>query len=217
MPSQPSEYRGSDRSIDPTSSEPRLSERWDNRNARARQQRPLEVALLSRIGRALYMGEGESGDLARLGHHLAYVGNPVAFSSIARTLGWTVDRLEKTKQDLARELPTLGMALFEYADELLEIGPLPVRETGEDWSSPEMLQRDSIALSGISPEGASIVRNLVDGPISSVDSTRYARELTDFLVGAGLVYESGNKIELADTVRSIYNAGQLPSRSRPIT
>lgn len=182
-----------------------------------REEQPLDRALASRLGRPLSEGDGAATDSARLGFHLASLDAPVPSASIARVFGWTVDRFSAAKSELADQLPAVGLALFEYAGELLEIGPLQngvIDPVGGH--SVTILRRDSIALKGISSAEASLLRNALEYPLSTRGKSPRAMGLVKSLLRAGLIRERGSMIEPEEVVRSVFNAGQLPSRTGPI-
>lgn len=172
---------------------------------------------MSRVGQPLSTGKEDGAtDVSKLGAHLAWFGRPIPCSSIVRNFGWSLDRFDRTKIELARLLPGSGLALYESADELIEIGSLP-DALGESANySASSAIRDAIALKGVSPEEAQILRNLLEDPISTEEASLQARIYIRSLMCVELVQELGRKIEVTDAVRSVFNAGQLSERSTPV-
>lgn len=115
----------------------------------------VNEVIADRLGRSISDEVRGLDDASRLGALLGISERPLPVSTLLRTLDWTTERLERAKVELITRLPTVGMGMFEFQDESLQIGPL---ETGHEWREA---QRDALANQGVSVKEATFIRHLM--------------------------------------------------------
>jgi hypothetical protein len=170
-----------------------------------------------RLGRPHLTEDPTKSDVAILGAHIVHAERPVPLVTLVRILGWEVDRVIEAQEQLARELPSLGQALFVYADESVQIGPIATMlKEGETFRSIEAA-RHAIALQGVTAKEATLLRNLREGAISLAGASSGASHaLIRRLVKTGLARVRGDSVKIAKEIDAIYVSQSSFGLGKPI-
>lgn len=169
---------------------------------------PVSRIVFERIGHPMLDRPPRKSDTSALGAHIFDSDRPMPIATLARALDWEVDRVIKARDNLASQLPRLGLALFEYPDESIEIGPIATMlDETDECRKATLAARDAIALAGISVKEATILRNLMKKGLNfNRNSSGMSHKSLRALLKADLVVEKGRNVEIAPEIRALYSA-----------
>jgi hypothetical protein len=178
----------------------------------------IDDVVFERLGRPLNAAQAIESDVAVLGAHIAHVERPLPLTAIVDALGWTLERAENALKALSQELVHLGLAVFLYADESVEMGPIATMLKDENRKFRSIdAARHAIALKGVSKQEAELLRNLMLEGIGFVNGdSATSHKTVRKLVKADLVRTRGDRIQIATEVRAIYSTGYSFGIGRPV-
>lgn len=170
----------------------------DLRTSDHRSDNELDRAISDLVGKADAPNPPTSVDAAIAGALITDAREPVGISDVARSLGWTIDRLDSCLDDLAEYLNECGLALIHYSDDRVEVRAM---SSHVRWAAQIRLSRLTAASSGISDRQAAVIRKLFDQDLVLADASKIVHETVKQLLHTGLAQETTKGVAISESVK----------------